>query len=139
MTLFASMALTLTVFASNDGTTAIQSGRCKPSSVTWHATKVTGEHMGTVNLANGYMSVTDGNLTSANVIVDMQTIACTDLANGVTSLSVTSTAMTSSTCQNTNELVHTPQHDIIEKGFRRRDAYRDRRVHHPWHHQERDI
>ena len=80
MTLCASMALTLTAFATNnnDGTTRYKVD-ASASSVTWHATKVTGEHMGTVNLANGYLSVTDGNLTSANVIVDMQTIACTDL------------------------------------------------------------
>ena len=80
MTLFASMALTLTAFASNDkdGTTRYKVD-ASASSLTWHATKVTGEHMGTVNLANGYFTVTDGNLTSANVIVDMQTIACTDL------------------------------------------------------------
>ena len=80
MTLFASMALTLTAFASNnnDGTTRYKVD-ASSSSLTWHATKVTGEHMGTVNVANGYFTVTDGNLTSANVIVDMQTIACTDL------------------------------------------------------------
>ena len=80
MTLFASMALTLTAFASNnnDGTTRYKVD-ASASSLTWYATKVTGEHMGTVNLANGYFTVTDGNLTSANVIVDMQTIACTDL------------------------------------------------------------
>jgi polyisoprenoid-binding protein YceI len=80
MTLCASMALTLTAFGTNndDGTTRYKVDAAA-SSVTWHATKVTGEHMGTVNLANGYLSVTDGNLTSANVIVDMQTIACTDL------------------------------------------------------------
>ena len=78
ITLCATMALTLTAFASNDGTTRYKVDAAA-SSVTWHATKVTGEHMGTVNLANGYLSVTDGSLTSANVIVDMQTIACTDL------------------------------------------------------------
>lgn len=82
ITLCASWALTLTASAcvdsDNTGTTRYKVD-ASASTVTWHATKVTGEHMGTVDLANGYFSVTDGNLTSANVIVDMQTIACTDL------------------------------------------------------------
>ena len=122
MTLCASMALTLTAFATNnnDGTTRYKVD-ASASSVTWHATKVTGEHMGTVNLANGYLSVTDGNLTSANVIVDMQTIAParTWRANGATSSSVTSTAMTFSMCQNTKQATFTfREHDPIEKCFR---------------------
>ena len=82
ITLCASWALTLTASAcvdSNNAGTTRYKVDASASAVTWHATKVTGEHMGTVNLANGYFSVTDGNLTSANVIVDMQTIACTDL------------------------------------------------------------
>ena len=49
------------------------------SSVTWEATKVTGEHSGTIQIANGFLSSTDGNLEAANVIVDMQSIACTNL------------------------------------------------------------
>ena len=40
---------------------------------------MTGEHSGTVNVANGYISMTDNEMVSANVIADMTTIACTDL------------------------------------------------------------
>ena len=80
LTLCAIASMTLTTFATNpnDATTRYKVD-AESSSLTWHATKVTGEHMGTVNVANGYFSVTDENLTSANVIVDMQSIKCTDL------------------------------------------------------------
>ena len=80
LTLCAIASMTLTAFTTNpnDATTRYKVD-AESSSLTWHATKVTGEHMGTVNVANGYFSVTDGNLTSANVIVDMQSIKCTDL------------------------------------------------------------
>lgn len=79
MTLGAALVLTLAAFASNnEGTTRYKVDN-SASTITWHATKMTGEHMGTVNLANGYMSVTDGNMTAASVVVDMQSIACTDL------------------------------------------------------------
>ena len=80
LTLCAIASMTLTTFATNpnDATTRYKVD-AESSSLTWHATKVTGEHRGTVNVANGYFSVTDGNLTSANVIVDMQSIKCTDL------------------------------------------------------------
>ncbi|MEE2919248.1 MAG: hypothetical protein VYA72_03530 [Bacteroidota bacterium] len=56
ITLCASWALTLTastcVDSDNAGTTRYKVD-ASASTVTWHATKVTGEHMGTVDLANG--------------------------------------------------------------------------------------
>ena len=79
MTLCASVALTIGAFASNDEGTTRYKVDASASTITWHATKVTGEHMGTVNVANGYLSMTDGNMVSANIIADMQSIACTDL------------------------------------------------------------
>lgn len=79
MTIGASLALTLGVFATNEEGTTRYKVDAAASSVTWHATKVTGEHMGTVNVANGYLSVTDGNLVAANIIADMGSIACTDM------------------------------------------------------------
>ena len=80
LTLCAIASMTLTAFATNpNNATTRYKVDPESSSLTWHATKVTGAHMGTINVANGYFSVTDGNLTSANVIVDMQSIKCTDL------------------------------------------------------------
>lgn len=79
MTLGASLALTLGASTTNEEGTTRYKVDAAASSVTWHATKVTGEHMGTVNVANGYLSVTDGNLVAANIIADMGSIACTDM------------------------------------------------------------
>ena len=79
MTLCATAALTLTAFANNDEGTTRYKVDAAASEITWHATKVTGEHMGTVGLLNGYMSVEDGELIAANVIANMEAIACTDL------------------------------------------------------------
>ena len=79
MILGATLMLTLGAFASNNEGTTRYKVDTNVSSITWHATKVTGEHMGTVNVTNGFMSITDGTMTSANVIADMSSIACTDL------------------------------------------------------------
>ncbi|MDA0939882.1 MAG: YceI family protein [Bacteroidetes bacterium] len=79
MTFGACLVLTLAAFASNNEGTTRYKVDTNASSITWHATKVTGEHMGTVNVANGYISVTDGALVAANIIADMGSIACTDL------------------------------------------------------------
>ena len=79
MTLSATLVLALSAFASNNEGTTRYKVDGTASSITWHATKVTGEHMGTVNVANGYISVTDGAMVAANIIADMGSIACTDL------------------------------------------------------------
>ena len=79
LTLAASLALTLGATANNDEGTTRYRVDATASSITWHATKVTGEHMGTVDVTNGYLSMTDGELVAANVIANMETIRCTDL------------------------------------------------------------
>ena len=79
LTLVASLALTLGAAANNDEGTTRYRVDATASSITWHATKVTGEHMGTVDVTNGYLSITDGELVAANVIANMETIRCTDL------------------------------------------------------------
>jgi len=53
MTLCATAALTLTAFANNEDGTTRYKVDAEASEITWHATKVTGEHMGTVGLLNG--------------------------------------------------------------------------------------
>ena len=49
------------------------------SSITWHATKVTGEHMGTVNVANGYLSPRKWHLDRRQHHRQHGKFACTDL------------------------------------------------------------
>lgn len=49
------------------------------SKVTWKAYKVTGSHMGTVDLKSGSLTFDEGRLTGGEFIVDMTTIGATDL------------------------------------------------------------
>jgi polyisoprenoid-binding protein YceI len=51
----------------------------KVSTLKWHATKVTGQHSGTANIAGGNLIVEKGNLTGGTIDVDMTSIAVTDL------------------------------------------------------------
>ena len=73
LTLCASVVLATGALASNEEGTTRYKVDASASSITWHATKVTGEHMGTVNVANGYLSVEDGTLIAANIIANMDT------------------------------------------------------------------
>lgn len=47
----------------------------------WTATKVTGEHTGGVPVKSGALTVADGALKGAEVIIDMNGITCTDITN----------------------------------------------------------
>jgi len=49
------------------------------SKVMWTGTKPTGAHSGTINVTSGSAQVTDGKLTGGKFVIDMNTIACTDL------------------------------------------------------------
>ncbi|WP_242927029.1 YceI family protein [Pontibacter vulgaris] len=49
------------------------------SEVKWHAKKVTGEHMGTINVANGQLLVAKNKVTGGTFTIDMNSIACTDI------------------------------------------------------------
>lgn len=51
----------------------------KTSKVNWKAYKVTGEHAGYVNIKSGSLEYTDGQLTGGNFVLDMTSIAVTDL------------------------------------------------------------
>ncbi len=53
------------------------------SAITWKAYKVTGSHTGTVDLKSGSLEFDDnGNLTGGNFMIDMSTIAITDITGG---------------------------------------------------------
>ena len=49
------------------------------SQVLWKAYKVTGEHSGKVNVKSGELEFADGALTGGNFVIDMTSIAVTDL------------------------------------------------------------
>ena len=54
------------------------------STVNWHATKVTGEHDGTVSLSYGKMEMENGKLTGGKVHVNMNTIVVLDIKDAGT-------------------------------------------------------
>jgi polyisoprenoid-binding protein YceI len=49
------------------------------SKLTWKGYKVTGEHAGTVNLQSGSLKMEAGKLVGGELVVDMNSMACTDL------------------------------------------------------------
>ncbi len=49
------------------------------SSIKWIGKKVTGEHSGTINVKEGFLTFEGNELTGGKVVVDMQSIVCTDL------------------------------------------------------------
>ena len=51
----------------------------KSSSITWVGKKVTGKHMGTIDLKEGFFEMEDGVVTGGEFVIDMNSIACTDL------------------------------------------------------------
>ena len=51
----------------------------KASTFKWHAKKVTGEHMGTVNFSGGTVQVEKGVLVGGTIEMDMTSIVATDL------------------------------------------------------------
>jgi len=51
------------------------------SKVTWIGRKVTGEHTGTVNIADGKLTSDGKNILGGSFDIDMNTITCTDLTD----------------------------------------------------------
>lgn len=49
------------------------------SSVKWHAKKVTGEHNGTINIADGEVVINNNQLTGGSINIDMNSIVNLDL------------------------------------------------------------
>ena len=52
------------------------------STIQWTGKKVTGSHTGTINIKSGSLEFDNGNLTGGNIVIDMNTIVCTDLSGG---------------------------------------------------------
>lgn len=70
-------ALTLTTAVSAQ-TLSVDPAR---STVEWTATKMTGAHNGTVGLRSGTITLNNGILGTADIVVDMSAITCTDVTN----------------------------------------------------------
>lgn len=54
----------------------------KDSNITWKGYKVTGSHVGTINLTQGALMFEDDNLVGGNFTMDMTSIVVTDLEAG---------------------------------------------------------
>lgn len=54
----------------------------KESSINWTGKKVLGQHNGTIDLVSGSLEMEDNKLVGGNFVVDMTTIAVTDLKAG---------------------------------------------------------
>jgi len=52
------------------------------SSVEWIGKKITGQHNGTIKLQSGELAMTDGVLSGGSFVIDMSSIAVTDLSGG---------------------------------------------------------
>lgn len=51
------------------------------SAAKWHGTKVGGEHSGTINVKEGELTVANEQVTGGTVVIDMTTIANTDITD----------------------------------------------------------
>lgn len=73
--------LALSTFASNGGGEATKSLKVDPekSKVFWTGKKVTGEHTGTLMIKSGFVELDNGVPTKVNIVMDMNSIVCTDL------------------------------------------------------------
>ena len=54
--------------------------KIKDSALTWVGSKVTGSHEGTIELSSGYLTLDNNDLVGGEFVIDMTTIACTDLS-----------------------------------------------------------
>ncbi|MAZ37349.1 YceI family protein [Salibacteraceae bacterium] len=53
----------------------------KASTVNWKAEKVTGEHVGTINIKSGELVNEGGSIKGGTIVMDMTSIVCTDIAD----------------------------------------------------------
>ncbi len=63
----------------NPGEITTKNVNTTASKVAWKGYKVTGEHAGTVNLKSGALQFEEGNLVGGEFVIDMSSLACTDL------------------------------------------------------------
>lgn len=79
------LAAAVIVMVASAFTLEINSGSYKATAesttIEWLGKKVTGEHTGNISLKSADLEVKNGKLVSGSVIIDMNTITCTDLTD----------------------------------------------------------
>lgn len=81
LTILAAIVFFTTAFTNIE--TATYSIDTEKSSVAWKGYKVAGSHEGTINVKSGNLEFTDGLLVGGVFEIDMASMACTDLPEGV--------------------------------------------------------
>lgn len=81
--LSAFMFLFLTGVWAGNGGPSVKSIDVAASVVNWKGYKVTGSHEGTLMFKSGSLTFTDDNLTGGDFVVNMNTLNCTDLKEGM--------------------------------------------------------
>ncbi len=78
-TIVAALIIATITFAFSPIEDGVQEVKVGTSSVTWKGYKVTGSHIGNIDLKQGALEFKDGNLVGGEFIIDMSTIESTDL------------------------------------------------------------
>lgn len=73
MTAFAAFAMS----ATEGGPERLQVNTTQ-TTINWVGKKVTGSHQGVLSLKSGFVSMVDGKVDAAKIVIDMTTIKCTD-------------------------------------------------------------
>ncbi|MGB5943015.1 MAG: YceI family protein [Leeuwenhoekiella sp.] len=73
--LILALAATTVAFTNN----LVEKVTVKESTLTWTGKKVTGQHNGTIDLKSGYFEMNGEAITGGEFVIDMTSIACTDL------------------------------------------------------------
>lgn len=79
--MIAATAITTAIVQANPGTGDDLKVNTEKSKIFWTGRKITGEHTGTLMLKGGTVKVESGKPTSVDIILDMNTIVCTDLTD----------------------------------------------------------
>jgi polyisoprenoid-binding protein YceI len=79
--LLTAVLATTAAFAQDKPMTTTYTVDTEKSTVSYHATKVTGEHRGTVKVKSGNLVFTGPELTGGTIVVDMNTITVGDIAD----------------------------------------------------------
>lgn len=80
-TFLIAMAMASSVMASDPQNADAYKVDPAASKVVWHASKVTGEHTGGIQLSEGMLTVAGKEITGGMFVIDMSSITCTDLTD----------------------------------------------------------
>ena len=77
------ISFSLTATNTNPGTEVeSKTINTESSTIEWTGKKVTGSHNGTINIKSGSLEFDKGALTGGNIVIDMNSIVCTDMKGG---------------------------------------------------------